>query len=64
MSMKNSVINYITNILLYVWVRDFNPLQYNVIWEFRLGWISIIIEIVVYAMMVEIEVKSITQTNY
>ena len=64
MSMKNSVINYITNILLYVWVHDFNPLQYNVIWEFRLGWISIIIEIVVYAMMVEIEVKSITQTNY
>ena len=57
MSMKNSVINYITNILLYVWVRDFNPLQYNVIWEFRLGWISIIIEIDVYAMMVEIEVK-------
>ena len=57
MSMKNSIINYITNILWYVWVCDFNPSQYNVIWEFRLGWISIIIEIDVYAMMVEIEVK-------
>ena len=57
MSMKNSIINYITNILWYVWVCDFNPLQYNVIWEFRLGRISIIIEIDVYAMMVEIEVK-------
>ena len=57
MSMKNSIINYITNILWYVWVCDFNPLQYNVIWEFRLGRISIIIEIGVYAMMVEIEVK-------
>ena len=57
MSMKNSIINYITNILWYVWVCDFNPLQYNVIWEFRLGRISIIIELDVYAMMVEIEVK-------
>ena len=57
MSMKNSVINYITNILLYVWVRDFNPLHYKIIWVFRLGIISIIIEIDVNAMMVEIEVK-------
>ena len=57
MSAKNSIINYITNIISYVWVCDFNPLQYNVIWEFRLGIISIIIEIDVYAMMVEIEVK-------
>ena len=57
MSVQNSIINYITNILWYVWVCDFNPLQYNVIWEFRLGRISIIIEIDVYAMMVEIEVK-------
>ena len=57
MSVQNSIINYITNILWYVWVCDFNPLQYNVIWEFRLGRISIVIEIDVYAMMVEIEVK-------
>ena len=57
MSAKNSIINYITNILWYVWVCDFNPLQFNIIWEFRLGRISIRIVLDVYAMGVVIEVK-------